>query len=122
MTTERTKLAADTSAVLSEAAGTLRKIAAQNVDLAREVEALRLEKRAMQIAMRMTDRGIEPATSFAEKVALLCEQDETKLAGIESALAMQLEFSIGKVAEAEGGQVVEVDSLNDFILSGQALT
>lgn len=121
MTTEHTKLAADTSAVLSEAAATLRKVAAVNVDLVRENEALRLEKRAMEIAVRMTERGIEPAMPFADKVAALCLQSETKLAGIESALDMSIEFNLGKIAEAESGRSVEVDSLDDFILSGQAL-
>lgn len=121
---DRTKLAAEIPVITQEAATTLRKLANDNVDLVRRVETLEQEKRAMLIARRMEDRGLDPTLSFEEKVSALAVAEPSKIAAIEAALDMSMGFRLGKVAAAEdrGGEDFTVDSLDDYILSGQALS
>lgn len=82
------KIANDAPAMLLEGARLTRKLAQDNADLIGETEALRHELAVHKLAMRMQERGLDPALSLAEKVSMLTNVDTAKLAAIEAAVEM----------------------------------
>jgi hypothetical protein len=131
------KLAQDAPAILQAGAKHLRKMAQANVDLQREKEALEHEVRVMKLARRMEVRGLQPSLSFEEKVAALKDVDGEKLAHMEHGVEIAAGgFRLGeledpaerstKAASAPQGESYALDqggsdSLDQFVLSGQAL-
>jgi len=83
-----TKLASDSPAVLLEGAKTIRKLASDNLELQATNTAVERELHVHKLAMRMHERGLEPALSLTEKVAMLSAVDPSKLDGIEAAVEM----------------------------------
>lgn len=130
-----TKLAQDVPGIVKEASDHMRKLAAQNVELAGERDAAVHELRLMKLARRMEQRGLESALSYEDKVASLRDVPSTKLATLESAVELaaggfrlgQLSTDTNKTA-SEGAPHGELyrsgengsDTLDDFILSQQA--
>jgi hypothetical protein len=118
--------ATEVPVILKTAAEQVRKQASTILDLTRERDGLENELRAIKLAQRITERGIDDHLSFEQKVAKVKELDETKLAGLEAVIeAVGGSFSLGrleeeKVAAQAGGSSQE--ALTDFILNGDALT
>lgn len=83
------KIASETPAVLLEGARLTKKLAKDNIDLLEQNEALTRDLTIHKLAMRMHERGLEPALSLEEKIAMLRSVEPTKLAGIEAAVEMQ---------------------------------
>ena len=82
------KIASEAPAILLEGARVTKKLAQDNVELQEQNEALGHELTIHKLAMRMQERGLEPALSLDEKVAMLRSVEATKLAGIEAAVEM----------------------------------
>jgi hypothetical protein len=83
-----TKIAHQAPAMLLEGARLTRKLASDNANLHSENEALAHELAVHKLAMRMQERGLEPALSITEKVAMLSSIDAEKLAAVEAAVEM----------------------------------
>lgn len=83
-----TKIASDAPAVLLEGARVTRKLAQDNMELVERADALEKELTIHKLAMRMQERGLEPALSIEEKIAMLRSVEPVKLAGIEAAVEM----------------------------------
>lgn len=83
-----TKIASDAPAVLLEGARVTRKLAQDNMELVERADALEKELTIHKLAMRMQERGLEPALSIEEKIAMLRSVEPIKLAGIEAAVEM----------------------------------
>lgn len=83
-----TKIAHDAPAMLLEGARLTRKLAQDNADLVNENDALVHELAVHKLAMRMQERGLEPALSLNEKVAMLSNVEPAKFAAIEAAVEM----------------------------------
>ena len=83
-----TKIAHDAPAMLLEGARVTRKLAQDNADLLTENDVLVHELAVHKLAMRMHERGLEPALSLNEKVAMLGNVDPNKFAAIEAAVEM----------------------------------
>jgi len=83
-----TKIAHDAPAMLLEGARVTRKLAQDNADLLSQNDTLLHELAVHKLAMRMQERGLEPALSLNEKVAMLTNVDPTKFAAIEAAVEM----------------------------------
>ena len=56
---------------LSEASGTLRKLAQENTELSEKLAFYVKKERCEKIAQEMSERGIKPEQTFSEKVAEL---------------------------------------------------
>ncbi len=82
------KIASEAPAILLEGARLTKKLAQDNVELQEQNEVLERELTIHKLAMRMQERGLEPALSLNEKVAMLRSVEPTKLAGIEAAVEM----------------------------------
>ena len=83
-----TKIAHDTPGMLLAGASITRKLAQDNANLLNENDTLVHELAVHKLAMRMHERGLEPALSLNEKVAMLGNVDPTKFAAIEAAVEM----------------------------------
>jgi hypothetical protein len=83
-----TKIAHDAPAMLLEGARVTRKLAQDNANLLTENDVLVHELAVHKLAMRMHERGLEPALSLNEKVAMLGNVDPNKFAAIEAAVEM----------------------------------
>lgn len=97
-----TKLASETPAVLLEGARITRKLASDNVELTQKLSGVEHELHVHKLAMRMQERGLEPALSLSEKVAMLAAVEPTKLAAIEAAVEMSAGgFKLGSLRNEE---------------------
>jgi hypothetical protein len=131
MSNDLTKLASQIPAITQEAAGHLRKLAHQNVELVQENESLKAELRLHKIARRMEERRIDGELSFEEKVARLQQVPGDKIDALETAIEISPGgFKLGSLQDGEetgsgGGEGLSVKDqqhqLDTFILSGQAL-
>lgn len=83
-----TKIAHDAPAMLLQGAALTRKLAQENVDLQDVNDAVIHELTVHKLAMRMQERGLEPSLTLGEKVAMLSNVDDSKLAAIEAAVEM----------------------------------
>ena len=83
-----TKIAHDAPAMLLEGARLTRKLASDNAELVTENDAVKHELAVHKLAMRMQDRGLEPALTISEKVSMLSNVNPSKLAAIEAAVEM----------------------------------
>ena len=130
MSDESSKIASQTPQLMQMAAQHMRKMAADNVDLLKENEALQHENRVMKIARRLEQRGLETSLSFEEKVAKLQDLPVEKLASFEAAVELAAGgVSLGRVAPQDGdekrasmGETYRTnssgsDELEDFVMS-----
>lgn len=131
-----TKIASAAPAILYESARTMRKLADDNSQLTAEKEALETELHVHKIAMRMEERGLEQGLSLAEKIASLQGASPERLAAIEAAVEMSAggfklaslkvsdeeQTSSTKLSSGELGDSARMAQINDFILSGLALS
>lgn len=129
------KLASQVPAVLAETGRHMSKLASRNVELEQENSALRHELRLHKLAHRMEERGLEQSLSFEEKVAHLQSVPTGKLDALEQAVELTHGgFKLGSlqepdtnpndngVAHMELGSAAHEKALDDFIMSGRALS
>lgn len=132
-TNDLQKLASQVPAILAESSKHLSKLASNNVKLSEENSVLRNELRLHKIARRMEDRGLESGLSFEQKIAHLHEVDSSKLDALEAAVELTHGgFKLGSLAEVdepnnkgvvqEVGSATHFNTLDDFIMSGRALS
>jgi hypothetical protein len=120
---QREKLAADLPAVLQEAANHMELMSHKLASSEKRASDMELELRAMKLARRMEDRGVNQGLTFEQKVAELRGAGLDKLATVEQALEMATGgFRLGAAVEAEVSPSVGAgaDPLGDFITSGNA--
>lgn len=121
------QLIGQTPEVMKVAAGTIRELATQVVDLEEENAAQGQLIHQMKIARRMEERGHRSDLDFDAKVAYVATFDTDKLAAFEQALEMTAggEVALGRVETTgndEGNSPVSLGELDEFITSGQALS
>lgn len=125
------KVASQVPGVMGAAAQHLRKMASQNVELVKRAEVAETEVRAMKIARRMDQRGLEPNLSFEEKTAMLRDMEPKKLGSLEQAIELTAGgFRLGKVEpqeekRASAGELYSAgeagsDTLEDFVTTQKA--
>lgn len=121
------KLAGDLQGVLRTSADHMTKLANQNAELHAVNQALEHELKAMKLARRMEQRGIEPGVDFETKVANLLQTPLEKLATMEQAVEFATGgFRLGQVQAEDGAQTGgegrPLDDLDAYILSQTAYT
>ena len=121
------KLAGDLQGVLRTSSDHMTKMANANAELLAINQAQEHELKAMKLARRMEQRGIEPGTDFEMKVANLLQTPLEKLATMEQAVELATGgFRLGQVQAEDttqvGGGERPLDDLDSFILSQAAYT
>lgn len=128
------KLASQVPAVLAATSAHMSKLAGRNVELEAENKALQNELRLHKLAHRMEERGLEQSLSFEEKVAHLQQVKRAKLDALEQAVELTHGgFKLGSLKEpdttpdtevghSELGSAAQQNALDDFIMSGRALS
>jgi len=106
--------------ILGAARTHLIKLSNSNVKLAEERDAARHELHVMKVALRMEERGLDPTTTFDEKVAALRAMPAPKLASTEDAVEIAAGgVRLTKLSEAQeaGSAATTSTELDDFVLN-----
>lgn len=114
---------AQVPALLKEAASHMKAQSTKLAELTESYEVVTHELKAMKLAQRMVERGLDPESTWADKVASLKGMSSEKLATMEQAIELaQAPLSLPKVATADTHVTPTTANFDDFILSQSALS
>jgi hypothetical protein len=114
---------AQVPALLKEAASHMKAQSTKLAELTESYETVTHELKAMKLAQRMVERGLDPESTWADKVASLKGMSSEKLATMEQAIELaQAPLSLPKVATADTHVTPTTANFDDFILSQSALS